>query len=179
MASRTEPTFAGYPGENVHEYVMKCNLWCLSRGLDGDVLVEARNISLRRGLTGAAEEFAAGLEIRDQHNFYRLSTLLMERFPLADTVATIDRVMSLEQGSKSFDAYCEEALALKPLLSPDQEGLLSQRWAMGLRSKVVSIAIQIHLTDAENRQPAGSNMATRVTIVQTIELARFMLGSAI
>lgn len=34
----------------------------------------------------------------------------------------------MKQGTKSFEAYCEEALALKPMLGADLESLLAQRW---------------------------------------------------
>ena len=113
-------------------YISKCKFYWAGRGLDLVELAEARGTTLRGGLTGAAADFADRSDIKDQLDFEALSKLLKERFPFkkkeVDQTDTINKVMGMKQGTKSFEAYCEEALALKPMLGADLESLLAQRW---------------------------------------------------
>jgi hypothetical protein len=90
--------------------------------------------------------------------------------------------MGMKQGTKTFEAYCEEAVALKPLLRPDLESFLAQRWVNGLRNEAVAAAMsmqQASWAEADRMKSNSSSTATKnLNITRTIEYARFRLGSA-
>ncbi|GLI74770.1 hypothetical protein PoHVEF18_003018 [Penicillium ochrochloron] len=184
MAPGSDPTFSGSSGEAIDVYISKCKFFWAGRGLVDDELKEARAVTLRGGLTGAAAEYATTLDIDIQIDFDKLSTCLKDRFPFkkreVDQMDTINKVMGLKQGTKTFEAYCEEAVALKPLLGSDLESLLAQRWVNGLRNESAAAAIamqQAAWAEADRDTPSGS--AKKLNITRTIEYAKFYLGSAV
>ncbi|OOQ84980.1 hypothetical protein PEBR_30857 [Penicillium brasilianum] len=109
-------------------------------------------------------------------DFEILSNKLKERFPFrkreVDQMDTINKVMALKKGTKTFEAYCEEAIALKPLLGSDLESMLAQRWANGLRSEAAAAAIamqQASWAEADRQLPTGA--ARNLNINRTIDYA--------
>ena len=147
MALGGDPTFLGSATEAVDVYINKYKFYQVSCGLSADKLSEARGTTLYRGLTGAIEEYTLTLDIEEQLDFDKLSAKLRERFPFkkreVDRMDTINKVMALKQGNKSFEEYIDKAFKLKPLLGNDIESLLAQRQVNGLRSESIAIAIAI------------------------------------
>ena len=176
------PSFAGLPGEVVDVYISLCKFYWAGRGLTADELHEARGATLRGGLTGAAAAFASTLDTTVQLHFGALSERLKKQFPFKrrplNDHETINKLMTLRQGEKTLDDYCEEAMTLKQLLSANLDGLLAHKWAAGLVSEEVAEEIFEKLFEWGQMDPQQPNRATKfLDITRAIHYARFPLSS--